>query len=370
MKKKKIDLIPIVIILIIVVSIALVISIINGNTDSEVFQSKLADTPTIAPTAEPTPDIDLYIDVTGQLTCTHTTINLDISCNLADGTYIRTEIYNKADDTLEKFVQVFDGKASVLFDVPADWKPTLIIGIVTLTFSNVDYPQNDYIKSIYGEYGERILGDLVYDSGSGYKDLTYTTDAIYFPDEDSYKYSSEQDLLEEYKQFLYEGTGSDVIENITFPSGVSKAIFNYSGSRNFIVKLYDSSGTTLLVNEIGKFSGEVPVWGNGPFMMEIQANGSWTVNFEPIIKTYSSSFSGSGYVVSGYFEVPSEKVWIFEHSGNSNFIVYMHTEGGSDLVVNKIGRVNDVLVLQIPDDATICIWEVRADGEWSIKPRE
>jgi hypothetical protein len=50
--------------------------------------------------------------------------------------------------------------------------------------------------------------------------------------------------------------------------------FTHTGSSNFVVEGV-GNGDGLLVNEIGKYSGVVPVT-DGPSVIVITADGSWT----------------------------------------------------------------------------------------------
>jgi hypothetical protein len=52
--------------------------------------------------------------------------------------------------------------------------------------------------------------------------------------------------------------------------------FTHKGSGNFAVKYISTSGTDLLVNEIGKYSGVVPA-AEGPAVVVIMADGAWTM---------------------------------------------------------------------------------------------
>jgi hypothetical protein len=69
-----------------------------------------------------------------------------------------------------------------------------------------------------------------------------------------------------------QGHGDDVV-SYTGKAGI--AAFTHSGEHNFIVDAYTSQRTGL-VNEIGAYSGKVPVTA-GPAVWTVQADGDWTV---------------------------------------------------------------------------------------------
>jgi hypothetical protein len=72
------------------------------------------------------------------------------------------------------------------------------------------------------------------------------------------------------------GKGDDVLLLDPQPSGLTTAKIVYKGEHNFAVIAYAASGSDLLVNEIGSYSGEVQV-PDATLLLEVQASGSWTV---------------------------------------------------------------------------------------------
>jgi hypothetical protein len=73
------------------------------------------------------------------------------------------------------------------------------------------------------------------------------------------------------------GEGDDVLLIPTGISGLSTAVIKHGGKENFVVYAYTPDGTELLVNEIGKFSGEelIP---DGTLLIAVQADGAWSIN--------------------------------------------------------------------------------------------
>jgi hypothetical protein len=86
----------------------------------------------------------------------------------------------------------------------------------------------------------------------------------------------------------WSGSGDNVVAPLLFRSGIVAAKFTHSGSANFIVQLLpaDGSNSTLLVNEIGSYSGSQAITvGGGLFnpspgihAIVIQADGNWTLS--------------------------------------------------------------------------------------------
>lgn len=72
------------------------------------------------------------------------------------------------------------------------------------------------------------------------------------------------------------GHGDDVVRISPPISGLAIVTMQHTGSSNFAVFSYSSSGADLLVNEIGPYLGQVVV-PSGTFLLEITADGAWTV---------------------------------------------------------------------------------------------
>jgi hypothetical protein len=69
-----------------------------------------------------------------------------------------------------------------------------------------------------------------------------------------------------------------IIPEGTLPD-LATAKVTHKGDSNFVVKSYSDSDVDLLVNEIGKYSGEILI-ADDTVILEIEANGSWTIKLE------------------------------------------------------------------------------------------
>ena len=121
------------------------------------------------------------------------------------------------------------------------------------------------------------------------------------------------------------------------------------------------------MNAIGRYEGERPIMSNVPIILDIQADGAWTVQIAPMVGSGTPAFSGKGDAVSDVFEPPKLGPWEIAHNGKSNFIVSVHCSGGRDTIQNEIGPVSGSRVIRFPKGP--CFWEVQEDGSWSLKPR-
>lgn len=174
------------------------------------------------------------------------------------------------------------------------------------------------------------------------------------------------------KPIALAGSGQKATDAVTLGGGVWVVRFTYSGSSNFIVHGFNSSGKELfLANEIGVYAGSKSLPGNDSYRFDIQASGPWTITLSPIGEQSEPSSSGKGDVVSGmfpYFGGP--KTFDITHNGSRNFIVHLECDKGTVFVQNVIGPVNGSRIVNVPAGSTACYWEVQADGDWSLTDRK
>jgi len=167
---------------------------------------------------------------------------------------------------------------------------------------------------------------------------------------------------------VLKGSGQTATEKFRLPYPISVAHFTHNGSSNFIVEVFVGDAKDLLINTIGPYDGQRPLAGEELMMLSIIADGAWTAHIEPIQSGGAPAFQGRGDKVSALFTPPATGAWEITHDGQDNFIVYCHCAGGSDLIQNEIGDVSGSQVISFPKGP--CFWEVRADGDWSLKPRQ
>lgn len=180
--------------------------------------------------------------------------------------------------------------------------------------------------------------------------------------------------------FTVRGTGSKVIRDISLPPVVCVTHMLHSGSSNFIAHYYDASGSrTLLSNEIGVIDSYqvFDATGNSGTdggMLEVDADGSWSITFMPIADKVSrsekSSFSGRGDDVVGSFTASGLTVCKGGHRGDSNFIVEVYelseTGGRVALAFNEIGTCSGETVLRT-EAGKRYFFNVVADGSWQLE---
>jgi len=150
--------------------------------------------------------------------------------------------------------------------------------------------------------------------------------------------------------------------------GIDVVTLSHDGHSTFIVSaVHENQTEEPLASAIGAYTGQRPLVVEGPVAFRVTADGNWTLKVQPVAQGATPNFKGSGDRVSGYFSPPAAGSWQITHDGQSQFYVYAHCVGGSLLVEDSAGAVQDSKPVEFPRGP--CFWEVRADGNWSLQPQ-
>lgn len=80
---------------------------------------------------------------------------------------------------------------------------------------------------------------------------------------------------------------------------------------------------------------------------------------------------GDGDLISNFFEPPAEDSvpYVFRHSGEDVFRVLLRCEDGmsEQVVLDRSGPIEETEPISIDFPNGLCLWDVRADGEWVIE---
>jgi hypothetical protein len=169
-----------------------------------------------------------------------------------------------------------------------------------------------------------------------------------------------------------EGRGSAVTDDIspdytgTLSVGIAVVTLTHSGHSSFIVTALQGGQAEVLTRALGPYRGQRPLVVMGDVAFDVTADGSWSLKVQPMASGGSAPFSGTGDLVSAYFSPPRSGLWSVSHDGPTEFVVYAHCVGGSVLVSDANGPVQEQQQLTFARGP--CFWEVRADGTWSLKP--
>lgn len=170
----------------------------------------------------------------------------------------------------------------------------------------------------------------------------------------------------------YSGTGDSVIQNVALPEGFAyKVSFTHDGKRNFIVHFLNGDEKDLLANKIGEYAGTALLEDgstsarNG--ILQIKADGNWTITISTITNVTSRSMYGTGDKVTGQFVLTNQNnIVTLNNVGDSNFIVYARfSDGDRELLANEIGTYSGQVILKNKPGCT-CYLEIRSCGQWSI----
>ena len=172
------------------------------------------------------------------------------------------------------------------------------------------------------------------------------------------------------------GTGQEATSKFSLEKGLTIFRMTHDGDRNFVVWLLDDDGNQidLLVNKIGEFDGSqaVGIKTLGNYILDISADGSWTITIEQPRPSYAppvpKTLKGTGQQASEMFYL-DKGLARFEmtHDGDRNFIVWLLDDDGNqiDLLVNKIGEFDGSKAVSIRKGGNYLL-SISADGNWEI----
>jgi len=169
-----------------------------------------------------------------------------------------------------------------------------------------------------------------------------------------------------FDPIVIEGRGDDIVDVPVVTDTPVVVTFTHRGSSNFSVVSFDSAGgrIALLVNEIGNYSGTVPLnFSSPPAELEISADGAWTLTISDVRDQprYDGSASGSGDQVL-LVTVDAGRL-AATHDGRSNFAVLAWGDRRT-LMINEIGTYSGTV--RLPDAVAL---EIKADGNWTLESR-
>lgn len=185
-----------------------------------------------------------------------------------------------------------------------------------------------------------------------------------------------EEIIPEPAPIELSGTSQQATQKFTLEIGLSIFKMTHAGTSNFAITLMDSDGQRieLLVNEIGKFDGAkaVGIAKNGEYILDVSANGKWTVKIEQPRPTTAESkpktFTGTGQQVSPFVKLDKGlTTFKLKHTGKSNFAVLLMDKNGNreELLVNEIGDFDGSKAVGVSRSG-IYLLDISADGAWTI----
>jgi hypothetical protein len=180
---------------------------------------------------------------------------------------------------------------------------------------------------------------------------------------------------------VFEGSGNQATDLFSIPSGLTWFDFEYVGESNFIVYLLDENGDEdeLLANELGSVTSNKALLLEEPAMhsLNITARGTWKIVMRASTQEEIDSAPTAPTTVTGsgnrtfFINIPTGRTQFeFSHTGERNFIVYLITGPGSQvLVANELGVATGSKVMSI-DSGGLFLMEVSGDGSWEIHINE
>lgn len=178
----------------------------------------------------------------------------------------------------------------------------------------------------------------------------------------------------------YSGRGSDVITGVNVPRGNYYVEYICTGSSdNFSADLYYGSSIldyNMIGNDIGPSSGRRFIdharrsaIRNG--MIEVEYDGSWTIQIKPVAASATTNVRGSGDAVTGIFTAKTSRAVVsYSAAGSDNIAVNLYAVDGTDtfgkLVANGIAPCSGASVAILTPGEQYFMVVDAGDNTWSI----
>ncbi len=156
-------------------------------------------------------------------------------------------------------------------------KPAATVAIAVVSYRGADNfsieslnasgGQNDLLVNTIGSYGGTVLFDVSSDSVAFQVTASGPWKIVIRPLSDARPWSGSGTVS---------GKGDDVLLLSAPTSGLTPATIKNSGQDNFVVTTYTNSQSSLLVNVIGPYNGEVPL-PDGTLLVSVLSTGAWSI---------------------------------------------------------------------------------------------
>ena len=173
------------------------------------------------------------------------------------------------------------------------------------------------------------------------------------------------------------GHGRQASPFFNLDSALTVVRMQHDGQSNFAISLLDSQGKQVasLANVMGIFDGSsaIGVETPGTYILDIAADGNWTVNITqpaPVAQLEPPiALSGSGIQASPFFNLAAGLVVVrMEHDGQSDFVVRLLDSLGNaiSVLVDEAGPFDGSTAIGVPQTGTYML-DISADGNWTVE---
>ncbi len=127
---------------------------------------------------------------------------LKITSNVVDGSLFETVVMDNKLNTKSHVIEIKDGIGEKEFDIHENWDVGYLAATAMMRFNLDDYPQPEHVKQLYGEYGEKLQGDLAIENNLGGKNINFESIAIAYPDEETVKNKQSEIFADALNQLI------------------------------------------------------------------------------------------------------------------------------------------------------------------------
>lgn len=176
------------------------------------------------------------------------------------------------------------------------------------------------------------------------------------------------------------GTGTVATGRFELPPGPVVATFAYEGGADFVAELVALDGRRYQdvrfaeLTGKGGGSGVVSVHGDGPYVLDVEADGRWEVTLyrpaDPAVQPLPAERSGTGRTALGPFAFDGPTRVEVTHGGDFDFrvrTVPLDPDTLGTTVFDRIGTFHGSTTVRVPGPAYV---DVDADGPWTLRLSE
>lgn len=135
---------------------------------------------------------------------------ISLDANTPDGAIFETSLFSNVDGIkmITENIVINSGKGKKEFIIPEDWEIGYIGGISMLRFNSEENPQPEIVKKIYGEFGEKLKGNLAVENNLKGYNANLKIESFPYPNKEKVMTKIEGEIDSAFKEIKAASEGS------------------------------------------------------------------------------------------------------------------------------------------------------------------
>lgn len=191
----------------IVIIVLGIIGAITGNKEESEKSNKSEVESKVVLSSDDGVKDEYTIDGTMDVEFNDDKVVITVKSNAEDGSIFECFLIDGNLNSVSDFITIENGIAQKEFEIPEEWEVGYLAGSAMMRFNLDEHPQPDHIKKIYGEKGEKLVGELAVENHLGGKNINIESKAIAYPDEDTVREHLNELFYEAMTELIELGDG-------------------------------------------------------------------------------------------------------------------------------------------------------------------